>query len=104
MSNTEEHPLCTFLREQREKIGLGVRDIVRKIDKHPLAYVKVSAPFLYQLETNFRDQADKVGMDILWSLGVVLRVDPMKLFLISRRQIDRKFIDPEVRDSFFDVR
>lgn len=101
----EEHPLCTFLREKMKGLDLGARDLQRKIENNPLAVTKVSAPFLYQLLDNFRDQADKVGMDVLWSIGVVIRVDPMKLFIMSRnRKIDSKFLEASVRDSFFDVR
>lgn len=104
MPKTKEHPLSVFLRTRREELGLMIIDLEEKIKRDEWAERKVSQPFLSQLEGNFREQAANVGFDVLWSIGLALSVDPMLLYLLSRQEIDRKYIDPKVRSKLFEIK
>lgn len=95
-------PVGEFIRSERERQGYGNRDLVRMIEQKKLCGRRISSAYLSQVETGEAPN-DTIGIDILWAIGVVLRIDPLKMFVMSRG-MDEKYLDPKERDKLWSVR
>lgn len=78
-------PLGVFLRARRHDLGITMSEVEILSHRAPHATFGISTGFLSQVETDFRGASAKISGDKLWALGVVLRVDPLALFVLSRR-------------------
>lgn len=87
-----------FLRNRRKKLSLCMRDVVEEADR--VSPWPISAPYLSQLETNFEGVSERVQAEKLWSLGRVLDVDPLLLYVLSRK-IDDRYLRYSFRNSLF---
>lgn len=79
-----EVPLGEFLRSRRHSLGLSISEISFSAGNTPFACFGISSGFLSQVETDFRGMSKTVSGDKLWALGVVLGVDPLALYALSR--------------------
>jgi len=94
-----------FVKKRMDKLGLGLREVSRRTDEEiEITGNTVSAGYFSQLLSNEGDHCETVSIDILWSLGVVLKVDPLHLFVLSRPNIDSKYLDPELRKKIFNMK
>jgi transcriptional regulator with XRE-family HTH domain len=76
-------PLGGYLRSRRHHLGLSIAEVSHAATKQHACF-GISAGFLSQVETDFRGMSGTVSGEKLWALGVVLRVDPMGLYVLSR--------------------
>ena len=95
--------LGSYLKARRHQLNLGLRELSSLIDRNPSAAFPLSPGFLSQVENNMRDQSARVSGEKLWSLGVVLGVDPLCLFVLSRG-LDPRYLQAASRDRLFLVR
>lgn len=84
-----------FIKERRKKLNLSLREISLLSEKY---HTKISVGFLSQLETNLREQSSKVSGDKIWILGCILDVDPLLLYVLSRK-FDSKYLTAVNRDK-----
>lgn len=96
-------PLGKYLRARREELGLGLREVARLTERKVKACgIRVSSPYLSQVESGWADP-EKVSMDVLWALGVVLGVEPSVLWVMAREGIDRRYFQAAERKKIFRV-
>lgn len=100
----EENPLGAFLREERERQGIGIRELCRMTERNTSSGKAVSPSYYSQVETGTGIRSEKISMDFLWAVGVVLGVDPLKLFVLCRPQIPQRLVDAGARDRIFRTR
>ncbi len=101
MSNRRT-PLGQLLYEKRTKAGLSIVDVcaaIKNLSKQNQC-INISSSYYCQVEGNLK-KIDKISLDFLWAVGIVLGVDPMELYLLSRPQIDRRYLKKVERDSLF---
>jgi transcriptional regulator with XRE-family HTH domain len=93
------------LESLRRDAGLSIRELSAKICRHPLANGTLSFAYLSRLERS-ADHIDpeKITLDKLWAIGVVLGVHPLSLFVESHPNIDRCYCDPGARNELFSVK
>ena len=60
----------------------------------------VSTGYWSQMETDFRDCAGKISGEKLWGIAVALDVDPLLLYVLSRK-IDPRYLNSVSRDRLF---
>lgn len=92
-------PVGGFLLSLRKALNLSLSDVSRFAAQPPACF-GISPGFLSQVETNFRSQSQVISGEKLWALGVVLSVDPLALFVLSRN-IGRELHLGEKRDALF---
>lgn len=95
-------PLGNLLYQKRTKAGLSIVDVcaaIRELNKQGKC-INISSSYYCQVEGNLK-RIDKISLDFLWSVGIVLGVDPMELYLLSRPQIDRSYMTKQERDALF---
>lgn len=93
--------LGDFIRTERERQGLGVRELCRLVEQRKArAGKEISSAYLSQVETGWAP-AEKVSLDFLWAVGVGLEVDPLHLFVLARPNIDQRYLDPKERAKLF---
>lgn len=80
-----ELPLGEYLRSRRHSLGLSISEVSFLAVHTPHACFGISSGFLSQVETDFRDMSGSVSGEKLWALGVVLDVDPLALYALSRK-------------------
>lgn len=97
-----EESFGEVIRGARERMGFKGRELVRYMENHPWTGGAISSGYLSSLERGKVDAA-KVSIDLLWSLGVALEIDPLYLFVLSRPHISRKFLKAEDRRKLFHV-
>lgn len=98
----QEETLGQFLRRRREELGLGLREVCRLSEKNPNCGRKLSSGYYARVETEDPTvNVDKITMDFFWAVGVVLEVDPLKLFVLSRPEIPRRFLEKLQREKIF---
>ncbi len=100
----EKYLLGDFLREARESLNLGIREMCRLIEKNPRAGGTVSPSYYSQVEHGKNIKPEKISFDFFWAVSIVLEVDPVKLFLLSRPHIPVSMHDPKMRDVIFKKR
>jgi transcriptional regulator with XRE-family HTH domain len=74
-----------FLKNRRYELGLTMHEVESYSHRTPHACFGISSGFLSQIETDFRGVGERVSGEKLWALGVVLRVDPLALYALSRK-------------------
>lgn len=103
----EEMTLGQFLKQQREAAGMSMREMCRMTSKMPDCGKPISETAGYYSRVENDDPGidpEKIGLDFLWAIGVVLRVDPLKLFVLSRKGIiPQRLVDKKERDKIFKV-
>lgn len=100
--NTERTPLGRVLFEKRTKIGMSIVDVCAAIKElaREGKCLNISSSYYCQVEGNLK-RIDKISLDFLWAVGIILGVDPIELYLLSRPQIDQTFLDKSERDRLF---
>lgn len=81
-------------------MDLGVREMADKLSKNPVATYGLSPGFLSQIENNFRGLAAVVSGEKLWALGVMLGIDPLLLYVVSRG-LDQSLLVGSKRRTLF---
>lgn len=104
VSKISNYQLGEVLRQARQAKDLGVRELCRVIERNPNTGLKVSYSYYSQVENGANLRPEKISMDFFWAVGIVLGIDPLKLFVLSRPQIPRDFVDAKKRDRFFPSR
>ena len=95
--------LGEFIKKQREKKDLGVRELCRVAERSTSSGRSISPGYYSQVE-NGKVFPSKITMDFFWAIGVVLEIDPLKLFVLSRMAIPERLQEGEARDRIFKVR
>ncbi|MDD2319665.1 MAG: hypothetical protein PHO83_06420 [Geobacteraceae bacterium] len=98
----EPTTLSDLLSNRRQEMCLGLRELAEKLNKNPIAAFPLSPGFLSQIETDFRGVSSVVSGDKLWALGVMLEVDPLLLYVVSRG-LDPTLLDPSRRRALFGI-
>ena len=93
------YPLGVALREARERKQLGVREVARLISRSPIAGMNVSPSYYSQVKIGYYK---KPSMDFLWAVSVVLGLDPLELFVLSRPKIPQHLAKENRRKFLFD--
>lgn len=97
-----ENELGKIVNEARMRKGLSTRELCRAIEHNRLCGRTISAAYLSQVETGSdKVQRDKISFDFLWAISVVLELDPVTLFVISRPEISQNMRDPAYRKKIF---
>lgn len=92
--------LGRFIKEERERQGRGLRELCRDVEGKSACGGRFSPSYLSQIETGLQDPS-KTSADFLWAVGCALGIDPCLLFVVSRRHIDRRFLEREERSKLF---
>lgn len=101
-NETGMETLGQFLCRRRKELGLGVREMCRLSEKNELAGRPLTSGWYSRIETDDPTvNLEKVTMDFFWAVGVILRVDPVKLFVMARPNIPQKMADMEEREKVF---
>lgn len=87
-----------FLRNRRKELDFSMRTFIEEASR--LSPWPISAPYLSQLETDFEGISERVQAEKLWSIGRVLNVDPLLLYVLSRK-IDNRYLRYSFRNSLF---
>jgi transcriptional regulator with XRE-family HTH domain len=99
------YPLGEFLSNVRRSKGLGIRELCRLSERMTNRGVTpLSSGYYSQIETGVGLNPERITMDILWSIGVTLGVDPIKLFVLSRSRIPQIYADRTERDKLFEIK
>jgi|GEM_PF-5982868 len=85
-----------FMKSKRKQLNLSVRE-ASATNNLPW---EISSGYWSQIETNFRECTAKISGEKLWSIGLVLEVDPLLLYALSRK-MDPKVLSAEARDNLF---
>ena len=78
-------PLHSYLRDLRREKLYSLAEVSLLSATLPHATFGVSAAFLSQVETDFHEMSSKLSGEKLWALGVVFGVDPLALYVLSRK-------------------
>jgi len=87
-----------FLKARRLAFDLTLREVESKISS--LSPWGMSAGYLSQLETNDQDLAERISAEKLWALGRMYDVDPLLMYVLSRR-VEPRFLKASSRDRLF---
>jgi transcriptional regulator with XRE-family HTH domain len=87
-----------FLRTRRQGLELKLRHVEEIA--HSLSPWTISAPYLSQLETDDHSLSERVQAEKLWTLGRVLDVDPLLMYILSRK-IDDRYLRASFRNILF---
>lgn len=90
-----------FIRERREEIGMGTREAARKGISATKGKFSVSPSYLSQLEGKKNVDIKKVSGKKLWAIGCEYDVDPLLLFVQSRK-LNKKYLLSKERNALFD--
>jgi transcriptional regulator with XRE-family HTH domain len=75
-----------LLKFQREKMGLGQRELCRIAESVPKLSHTISVAYYNQIENDDENLiVSKIGIDRLWAIGYALKINPNSLFAITRR-------------------
>jgi transcriptional regulator with XRE-family HTH domain len=86
-----------FVRRRRQDLELSLRQACALSEQTPF---HISMGFWSQFETNFREQSGKLSGEKLVGIGMVLDVDPLLLYVLSREMPDR-YLSKKNRDLLF---
>lgn len=84
-----------FVHNRRRDLGLSMRDAANKATAW---YISVG--YWSQMETDFRECTTKISGEKLWGMGIVLDVDPLLLYVLSRK-MDARYLKSSARDLLF---
>lgn len=90
--------LSVFLRGLRHGLGLTLRQVEAR--SNSVSPWGICTGYLSQLETNDQGLSERVQAEKLWALGLVLGVDPLLLYVLSRK-IDARYLSSRSRDRLF---
>jgi len=95
-------PLGKALYERRTRTGLSIVDVCAAIKdlQRQGKCMNISSSYYCQVEGNLK-RIDKISLDFLWAVGIVLGIDPLELYLLSRPQIDPRYLKREEREALF---
>ena len=98
----ERTPLGHLLYEKRMNTGMSIVDVCAAIKEMSREgkCLNISSSYYCQVEGNLK-RIDKISLDFLWAVGIVLGVDPLELYLLSRPQLDQRFLDKAERERLF---
>ena len=79
-----------FLHKIRHERGYGIREVCSLVERSKFCPGKISPAYLSRIERGGGGEieTEKITIDKLWALGVILGVSPLLLFAISRHAID----------------
>jgi len=96
--------LGSILESLRRDSGFGLRELCRRAEASSLVASPISPAYLSRLERGAGDiTEDKISIDSLWGVGVALGVDPLALFVASRKEVDQSLRDNNNRLALFPV-
>lgn len=87
-----------FLRTRRQGLELKMRHVEE--NSLGLSPWTISTPYLSQLETDDDGLSERVQAEKLWTLGRVLDVDPLLMYVLSRK-IDTRYLRAASRNILF---
>jgi transcriptional regulator with XRE-family HTH domain len=98
LSKCDPCSFSIFLRTRRKGLKLRIRELVEM--SQSFSPWPISAPYLSQLETDDDGLSGRVQAEKLWTLGRVLDVDPLLMYVLSRK-VDERYLQPSFRNSLF---
>ena len=90
--------LSSFLHARRKELGLTLRDVEERCSS--VSPWGISLAYLSQLENDDAGLTERVGAEKLWALGRVLDVDPLLMYVLSRK-IEPRYLSSASRDRLF---
>ena len=91
-------PFSNFLLKRRNGLDLTLRNVEESaLSMSPWP---ISTGYLSQLETDDDGVSARVSAEKLWTLGRVLDVDPLLMYVMSRN-IDTRYLSATSRDRLF---
>lgn len=90
--------LSTFLRRLRHGLNLTLREVEDR--SRLVSPWSICPAYLSQLETDDDHLSERVQAEKLWTLGSVLGVDPLLLYVLSRK-VDPRYLSGASRDRLF---
>lgn len=87
-----------WLRERRKGLGMTLRDV--ESASGSASPWSISTGYLCQLEDCDSDHASTVSAEKLWALGRVYDVDPLLMYILSRK-VDPRYLRAASRDRLF---
>ena len=95
--------LGSVLLKSRTHLGLGVRELCLKSERSDGGSVPISPAYYSRLERGVDVNPEKLSIEKCWSLGMVLQLDPLYLFVLSRSAIDRRYLSSDARARLFPI-
>jgi transcriptional regulator with XRE-family HTH domain len=94
----EPTPFHIFLHARRKGLNLTLRGVEEAaISCSPWP---ISVGYLSQLETNVIELSERLSAEKLWTMGRVLDVDPLLMYVMSRH-VDTRYLSAASRDRLF---
>jgi transcriptional regulator with XRE-family HTH domain len=93
--DTDECNFGNFVRSRRATLGLSMREaglLAKPWD--------ISVAYWSQMENDSRNCDSKISGEKLWGMAVALNVDPLLLYVLSRR-VDSRYLSSASRDRLF---
>lgn len=100
IKDTDHQMFGKFLHDRRKELKFTFKDIENQSKTDARIPDSISSSYFSQIEADFRGQSSKVEADRFWSIGVVLDVDPLLLYVLSRN-LDSKLLSSKNRDNLF---
>lgn len=98
LRDCEYSPFSSFLKAKRNGLDLTLLGVEEKsIAVSPWS---ISTGYLSQLETNVDDLSERLSAEKLWTLGRVLDIDPLLMYVLSRG-VDPRYLSSASRDRLF---
>lgn len=88
----------SWLHTKRKALGYTLRDVESR--SSGVSPWSISTGYLSQLEGSSHDHASTVSAEKLWTLGRVYDVDPLLMYVLSRK-VDPRFLKAASRDRLF---
>ncbi|AJF08274.1 helix-turn-helix domain-containing protein [Geoalkalibacter subterraneus] len=95
------NPLGEYLKKIRLEKDIGLRELCDLIEKDPRCGVSVSPSYYSQIETGNNLRLEKITFDKIWAIAIVLGIDPIGLFILSRPQIPQYLAKKRNRHRLF---
>ena len=97
--------LGSVVKARREELGLGQRELCRLTAKNEnTGYFGKGLNSGYYTRIENDDPSikqEKISIDYLWALGVVLNLDPLMLFVLTRPNVPQRMLDQGERAKIF---
>lgn len=98
MRECDPADFSAFLRGRRHALDMSMREVEDRSAK--CSHWSISGGYLCQLEDSGSDHASTVSAEKLWTLGRVYDVDPLLMYVLSRK-IDPRYLKAASRDRLF---
>lgn len=97
-----EYEIGKIIHTARMKKNMSMREVCRSIEHNRLCGTTISPAYLSQVESHSdKVKTHKISFDFFWAISVILELDPIELFVLSRTDIPQQMREPAYRKKIF---